>query len=77
MSLVFVRFLGLFENRPLLDKGRLRRGFILRSVLFVRDLVGSVLQGGGMVRLVGPGQRPLERYEFETREVRFDLSSRG
>lgn len=33
-------------------------------------LVAGVFDGGRMVREVGPGQRPLERYEFESPDWR-------
>ena len=33
-------------------------------------LVQDILRGGGMVRLVGPNSRPLERHEFENVEFK-------
>lgn len=42
-----------------------------------RDLVWSDFNGGSMVREVAPGVRPLERHEFDVRDVRYDWSSRG
>lgn len=47
------------------------------TLWWVRDLIWSVLYGGTLQREVGPGIRPLERYEFDVREARSDWSSRG
>ena len=81
MSLVSVKL-------KLEDPGRLWRKLQSQSVVSskrgleklwsnVGSFVAAVVNGGSMVRLVGPGKRPLERHEFHVRETRYDWSSRG
>lgn len=72
------------ERAPPGDPGRLWR-VLQKSALWAfklsRDLFWSVLNGGSITREVGPGQKPLERYQFDRyvdrRESRHDWSSRG
>ncbi len=43
----------------------------------VLALAQALLEGGRLVREVGPGRRPLERYEFESAEQRDCRHSNG
>ena len=42
----------------------------MKIVVAPLRVIEGVLNGEGMVRLVGPGQRPLQRHEFENTHVR-------
>jgi hypothetical protein len=71
---------SVLEHAPPQDKGRLWRSslkVLVGVVCLSRDFVASVLYGGSIVRLVGPGERPLEKHQFDQREVRSEWSSRG